>query len=504
MSRATFLSFRRGAAAVLGLVAMLIAAAPAEAAGYWRYSRTEIKPTQAELDANYHHAGSKTDAKIDAAFQVLYAGLGTVNLYFRTTDADDKTFTSRVLFTFRTSSDISVLVPGTDLDFTGTVQISSNFPGAYAYGRVAGGNADYTVDTSAKVGKDGSGEGTMRVPGGGPGSSFWIYGSAYLANDGALGGSVTVYYDWVEGTPPPPEPKPEPKPGPAPTPTGADFGGNWTSNQGDMALGQDGSQVAGTYNSDNGQIQGTVSGDRLTGYWAEASSMMKCDVERLGSMYWGRIDWVMSADGTHFDGHWSYCDEEPTHPWTGDRVGGAPSASDESSARPGDDETGTNAPASDVTILSPSNDADGMTISGDNDDGAPGTDDQGGGADWTATPAPDSRLLQDNWNRSACQMTDQVTLTITRPTRLDRFELWIKWPADTLSLPYRVLAGGSDVGGGEVHRGDCDPYQTNWCSGADNPRVKLAPGDYKIRLERKAICQNAESGHAGFLRAWGR
>ena len=339
MSRVTLSTLRHTAvAALLGLSTILIAAVPAEAAGYWRYARTEIKPTQAELDAISHQAGSRVEEKIDAAFQVLYAGLGTVNLYFKTTNVDDKTFISRVLFTFGTSNDISVLVPGTDLDFTGTVQIASNFPGAYAYGKVAGGNADYTVDTTATVGKDGSGKGTMRVPGGGPGSSFWIYGSAYLANDGALGGSVTVYYDWVEGTPPPPPPKPEPKPGPSPAPAGADFGGNWTSNQGDMALGQHGDQVAGTYSSDNGQVLGTVDGNRLSGYWGEASSMVKCDVERLGTKYWGRIVWVLSADGTHFDGNWSYCDEEPTHPWTGDRVGGAPSASDESSARPGDDD----------------------------------------------------------------------------------------------------------------------------------------------------------------------
>ena len=504
MTKATFFSFRRGAAAVVGLVAMLIAAAPAEAAGFWRYSHTEIKPTQADLDANLHYAGSKTDAKIDAAFQVLDAGLGTVNLYFKTTDADDKTFISKVLFTFGTSNDITNLVPGTNLAFKGTVQITSNFPGASASGKIAAGNGDYFVNTAASVGQNGSGEGTMQVPSGGPGSTFWIYGAAYLSNDGSLGGTVTNYYDWVEGTAPPPPEKPAPKPGPSPGPASGDFGGNWTSNEGDMALGQSGDQVAGTYSSDNGQIQGTVSGEHLTGYWAEASSMMKCDVERLGTFYWGRIDWVLSADGTHFDGSWSYCGEEPTHSWTGDRVGSAPQASDEPSALPGDDDAGTNAPSGDVTILYPSNDADGTTTSGDDDAGAPATDDQGDATGWDVKPAPDSRLLQDNWNTTACQMTDQVTLSITRPTRLDRFELWIKWPADTLSLPYRVLAGGSDVGGGEVHRGDCDPNQAAWCSGTDAPRVKLSPGDYKIRLERKAICQNAESGHAGFLRAWGR
>ncbi len=88
-----------------------------------------------------------------------------------------------------------------------------------------------------------------------------------------------------------------------------------------MTLSQTGTRVSGSYSQDGGRIDGQVSGGRLTGYWAENGSDQRCPTQRLGTYYWGRIDWVLSADGRRFTGKWSYCSAEPGGSWTGARSG---------------------------------------------------------------------------------------------------------------------------------------------------------------------------------------
>jgi hypothetical protein len=86
--------------------------------------------------------------------------------------------------------------------------------------------------------------------------------------------------------------------------------GEWETDWGDMILTQTGTNVTGTYDYDDGIITGTVSGDTLTGTWAEAPSYAPPHDA-------GDIEFVMSADGRSFTGKWRYGSEGSWGNWDG-------------------------------------------------------------------------------------------------------------------------------------------------------------------------------------------
>jgi hypothetical protein len=102
----------------------------------------------------------------------------------------------------------------------------------------------------------------------------------------------------------------------------ANFMGTWNTSYGVMTL--DSSGVA-TYPGPDptvGQSHVYFQQDdayTISGYWVQLSSSVNCGVERYGSNYWGRMRWTFDENYARFDGVWSYCDEEPTAYWGGQR-----------------------------------------------------------------------------------------------------------------------------------------------------------------------------------------
>ena len=100
----------------------------------------------------------------------------------------------------------------------------------------------------------------------------------------------------------------------------ADFAGVWRTTEGELILTQRGSSVIGRYAKDNGEIQGTVLGDVLSGYWIEDASNQRCGSLKNGRAYWGRIRFVHQGD--RFTGKWTYCGKSPDQSdeaWNGTR-----------------------------------------------------------------------------------------------------------------------------------------------------------------------------------------
>jgi len=123
---------------------------------------------------------------------------------------------------------------------------------------------------------------------------------------------------------------------------------------------------------------------------------------------------------------------------------------------------------------------------------------------WTIPGADGEQQVVDIWNTAGCGYTDRASFEIDRPMFLSRVQLWVDWdkvPGSDVT-DYRVTFDGQPAGGGLLRRGDCDPYQSNWCTADDAPKVKLMPGRYVVRMGHQAICQNAGSGGQGFIRAW--
>lgn len=77
------------------------------------------------------------------------------------------------------------------------------------------------------------------------------------------------------------------------------------------------SSVAGRYEYAGGRIEGTLSGNTLTGYWMQESSPLSCGTKQGGTQHWGRITFTFSADRTSFTGKWSDCGDAPTKQWNG-------------------------------------------------------------------------------------------------------------------------------------------------------------------------------------------
>lgn len=107
--------------------------------------------------------------------------------------------------------------------------------------------------------------------------------------------------------------------------------GTWKTSYGEMRLRESNpyvgspeavTKVDGTYDTDSGKIDAVIYDTGLTGYWIETSSAQKCDTQRQGSFYWGRIEFnkeIPNPDA--FTGKWSYCNDNPTRKWSGKRIG---------------------------------------------------------------------------------------------------------------------------------------------------------------------------------------
>ncbi len=75
--------------------------------------------------------------------------------------------------------------------------------------------------------------------------------------------------------------------------------GNWSSSWGDMTLIQINDEVAGTYTYKSGTLQGTVSGNVLTGTWVinDPTTSTNCTRD---------LELTMGTDGKSFTGKWRY------------------------------------------------------------------------------------------------------------------------------------------------------------------------------------------------------
>lgn len=122
------------------------------------------------------------------------------------------------------------------------------------------------------------------------------------------------------------------------------------------------------------------------------------------------------------------------------------------------------------------------------------------------TPGPsvtNTQQIADNWNTGGCGLTDRVTLSLNKPTHLDRVDLWYHWGPNETSVPYSLIHNGQIVSNGTLIRAECDRYQAAWCVARGQLGSDLAAGVYTFRTQRAAVCQNAGSGGQGFVRAYG-
>ncbi len=95
-----------------------------------------------------------------------------------------------------------------------------------------------------------------------------------------------------------------------------DVAGNWSSDYGSMTW----TPWGASYDGEKGRITGAFDGQVFTGVWVEEQSDHPCPKAHKGSASWGRIELTFDPNFEFFQGQWSYCDIEPSTPWTGVRI----------------------------------------------------------------------------------------------------------------------------------------------------------------------------------------
>lgn len=441
-------------ATLTAVIGATFAASGAE--GYWRFQGYDLSPKQDWYDevARNTPPGRVYEVRSSGAFQAEYAGKGSIELFFKYDDVDHHVFTISSTYTFGAGQEMSVLRPGQKITMSGSVSVDGTDPSASAMGSLWVNNGDnlFYIDTPRRQQK--SADGFIVVPGGSPSDSLRVSATGGLSGGGgALHVTIAISYTWVEGSPPP-----------------------------DTDTAAPGSEILGSQ-IDVVEIEGWTGTwvrrpgtDTFDAIWQNINGAVASDVihvvgvngrdvvlqrEGLNGSYSGTV----SADGRSIQGTATWYPSGAT--WSGTISNG-----------------------NSIVVLPP-DDSDVSSIA---DDGK-----------WdTPTDPSSAELFTDNWNVATCDRTDTATLDIARPLHLDRFELWMKWSTSEGSAPYRVTFEGTDIGGGILHRGECDPIQGEWCVGADTPDVDLSEGQYDITINHEAICQNTGSNGEGFIRAWGR
>lgn len=89
--------------------------------------------------------------------------------------------------------------------------------------------------------------------------------------------------------------------------------GVYSTDFNEMSLQQSGNRVTGTYKHAGGTIDGTLSGNTLTGWWYQNNAK-------------GRFVFVFNYNFSSFAGKWSYNEAEPSSEWNGTKISGSTSS----------------------------------------------------------------------------------------------------------------------------------------------------------------------------------
>ncbi len=96
----------------------------------------------------------------------------------------------------------------------------------------------------------------------------------------------------------------------APSGPALQWANRWDTTYGEMVLSFSGDRVTGEYESDDGRIEGTVSGRLMTGIWAEEPSYAPPNDA-------GQFEFTLAEDGRSFTGRWRYGSEGSWRLWSG-------------------------------------------------------------------------------------------------------------------------------------------------------------------------------------------
>lgn len=99
-----------------------------------------------------------------------------------------------------------------------------------------------------------------------------------------------------------------------------------------------------------------------------------------------------------------------------------------------------------------------------------------------------------------CQLTDKSEWELKEDLNVSKFEVWYNWNQGETSLPVKVFFNGEKFAEFEATRGNCDPYQKQWCNADYQINKQFLKGTYSTEIPNKRQC--LKPGGTGAIRLY--
>lgn len=107
--------------------------------------------------------------------------------------------------------------------------------------------------------------------------------------------------------------------------------------------------------------------------------------------------------------------------------------------------------------------------------------------------------LYNNWNSESCSLTDTAEFKLSERSPIHNIRTWYNWRSNETSVIYKMFQRNVLIYKGSLTKGQCDPYQKNWCQGTVSVQLLLNAGAYRIEAASPRICKNSSSQNKGFI-----
>jgi hypothetical protein len=204
---------------ILAAVVVALISGPSQALadeGYWKYDGYQLYPTNEYYKTIKALPGHVYEMRATGAVQAGPGdGVGSLDLFFKTDDADRVQYLATSTLTFHARANLTTLVPLQKVEFEVSIVVGGNdkcraMPAKGNAHIVIGFTAENFVQVGTTFGQTASAKGEATIPGGGPGATMIIIVGSNLGQWSAMNEELRLSYVWVEGTPPPPVSPPKP------------------------------------------------------------------------------------------------------------------------------------------------------------------------------------------------------------------------------------------------------------------------------------------------------
>ena len=100
----------------------------------------------------------------------------------------------------------------------------------------------------------------------------------------------------------------------------------------------------------------------------------------------------------------------------------------------------------------------------------------------------------------ACQLTNKSEWQLNQKEMVTKFEVWYSWNQGETELPVKLYKDGQLFAEFVTTRGDCDPYQRQWCNADYMINKEFPVGKYSTEISDSRQC--LKPGGTGAIRLY--